>query len=231
MPSLSKRTGTVIVLLLIFIGVLTLIKFLNLDMLLVVSVHKLKPLDTGFSEVIWNVYKYGPYLSLLLGIVMLYFFIGSFFYNKFRPLRKKTAFAILLLVLGPGLLVQTVKNVTGRPRPRELTSIGGTHEFRSALEPSFRFPKYYGDKESFPSGHAATGFYPLVLCLFIYRKRHALIMSGSWGLLMSTVRIMQQAHFLSDIIASFFVVYLVGYLLSMVLFREESTDDACGSGG
>jgi membrane-associated PAP2 superfamily phosphatase len=141
--------------------------------------------------------------------------IASFFRQDLQHWRRRGAFLVLLLALGPGLMVNAVfKDHWGRPRPREIVQFGGQKQF---LQPWQKGED--GTGRSFPSGHASAAFY-MSAPFFIYRrnnKRRAriwLLAGLIFGVFMSIARITQGAHFLSDILWAWGMVYLTALALS-----------------
>ncbi|MBV5325687.1 MAG: phosphatase PAP2 family protein, partial [Rhodospirillaceae bacterium] len=117
-------------------------------------------------------------------------------------------FVVVSLALGPGLVVNTVlKDNWGRPRPSTVTEFGGPHAHVPVLIPSDQC----SDNCSFPSGHAALGFWVLAFALVAPPpwRRPAIFGALGFGALVGAVRIAQGGHFLSDVISS---GVIVGYL-------------------
>lgn len=72
------------------------------------------------------------------------------------PLRKPVIYLSLVLLLGPGWLVNSVlKNHWDRARPYQVTQFGGNKTFSAAWMPSDQC----SHNCSFTSGHASMGFY------------------------------------------------------------------------
>lgn len=137
--------------------------------------------------------------------------------EKYRWARQG-AFLVLLLILGPGLLVNaTFKDHWGRPRPRDIVQFEGKQEF---LQPWQR--GIDGKGRSFPSGHGSAAFY-MTAPYFIYRRSrkrlaYAWLAGGlSFGILMSIARITQGGHFLSDNIWAWGMVHLCALFLAALL--------------
>lgn len=138
------------------------------------------------------------------------------------PWRRAAIFMVLLLVLGPGLLVNSVsKEHWGRPRPREVQELGGSKQFLQPWQPGVS-----GKGRSFPSGHSSAAFY-LATPWFVYRYRKP-VAAACWfwggivfGLLMSVARIAQGGHFLTDCLWAFGMVWLTGQILAAVLLPEQ----------
>jgi lipid A 4'-phosphatase len=132
--------------------------------------------------------------------------------------KRRGAFLVLLLALGPGLLVNSIfKEHWGRPRPREIVQFGGKKEFLHPWQKGIS-----GNGRSFPSGHASAAFY-MTAPYFIYRhsrKRlaYAWLAGGLFfGLLMSIARISQGGHFLSDNLWAWGMVHLCAITLAALL--------------
>lgn len=123
------------------------------------------------------------------------------------PWRHVSTVFLCAALLGPGLVIEGVfKNTVGRPRPVQIEAFGGTQ--------SFQGPFAIGDNpdahRSFCSSHAAAGFALMGLgltCGPIWRRRWFLIGLVS-GAVIGAGRIMQGGHFLSDVVFSFFAVWL-----------------------
>ena len=130
-------------------------------------------------------------------------------------------FVVALLALGPGLLVNTVfKDHWGRPRPADIVQFGGTETYRS-----FWHPGSPEQGRSFPSGHAAVGFFLMAPFFVLRRKapgwaRRALLAGILYGLTMGLGRMIQGGHFLTDVIWSGCMVYFSGLFL-YYLFRLD----------
>lgn len=144
--------------------------------------------------------------------------MASFFRPELLRWRRSGAFLVLLLVLGPGLMVNAVfKEHWGRPRPREIVQFGGQKQF---LQPWQKGED--GKGRSFPSGHGSAAFY-MTAPYLIYRrsnKRLARIwlMGGLvFGVLMSIARIAQGGHFLSDNLWAWGMVHLTALALYYVM--------------
>jgi lipid A 4'-phosphatase len=167
------------------------------------------------SQEPWDfLYDYGAYPAFLMVIAALLVFGSGFLSKRLSPLRRIALFLVLMMLLGPGLAVNGIKSQWGRPRPREIRHFDGDQKFRPVWnkgEP--------GDYASFPSGHAAMGYY-LVAPFFVLRKRRRrwaylfLILGIGYGSLIGFARMVQGAHFPSDIVWSGGLVYLTGLILS-----------------
>jgi lipid A 4'-phosphatase len=163
-------------------------------------------------------YDYGTIPAQVIAYGALGVFLTTYFYRRVKPCRIAAIFLVLVMLAGPGLLVNTIfKENWGRPRPLDLVQFSGEKEF---------LPVWVkGDAaggQSFPSGHASMGFYWLTP-FFVFRRTAGkwatffLVFGISYGLLMGITRMVQGAHFPSDILWSFGFVYLTGLVFSRLL--------------
>ncbi len=167
----------------------------------------------------WNfLYKYAAVPGFLMAGIGLLIFLVGFILKFLGQFRGPALFLVLLLLLGPGLVVNVIfKDNLGRARPRELKEFGGKYEYTEIWHPGKT-----GKNSSFPSGHASVAFY-LMAPWFILRTRKkvfALVFLSSgltYGIIIGAARILQGGHFLSDVMWAGGFVYLVGLLLSRVL--------------
>lgn len=120
------------------------------------------------------------------------------------------------LLVGSGFVVNGVlKDHWGRARPRDVERFGGTRAFTPALLPA----EQCEDNCSFVSGHSSFVFAGFSLALLARRRALAIagvvVLGGMAGL----GRMMQGAHFLSDVVFSGIVLFLVAWALHRALFR------------
>ena len=147
-------------------------------------------------------------------------------WRKSQSIRRAGWFLCWMLLLGPGLIVNVgFKHLWGRPRPLQCTVFNGEREFLPvgtwATEPS--------RNSSFPSGHAAVAFY-LMAPGFIAGRRRPRLAAASFflgsllGLGMGLTRVIQGAHFVSDILWAGVLVYLTGAGLAWLILRNETAE-------
>lgn len=140
--------------------------------------------------------------------------------QRLTGLWRRTALsALLVAVLSSGFVVELgLKNIMGRPRPVQTVEFGGTEPFH----PAFHLGDQPDRHRSFVSGHAAAGFALISLGLAAgptWRRRWFLIGLVA-GATVGMGRIMQGGHYLSDVIFSFFAVWLSCELVSWGLRRQ-----------
>lgn len=197
----------------------------NLALLVSVLVFGLWPeLDLQFSQAFWTpeagfvladhplvqaVYRATPWAGRALLLVLLWMWVRSLARPQrlTRQWRRRTALMLGIAVFGLGLFIDVgLKDHWGRPRPRDTVGFGGTATFQPALLPSSVCKRNC----SFVSGHAAFGFYLLGFGLMSppQRRRQWLLAGIAAGSLIGLGRIAQGGHYLSDVVFSFFAVWL-----------------------
>jgi lipid A 4'-phosphatase len=163
-------------------------------------------------------YRFGTWPGVALGVGGLLVGLLSYVRGPLRRWRTTGLALAAMLTLGPGLMVNLVtKNWFQRPRPRHIVQFGGSQEFvpvgkRAPADT----PESVG--RSFPSGHAATGFF-LMAPAFLLSRRHprwavaCLLLGCGWGAGLGLVRVVQGDHFVSDVLWAGGLVYMSGLMV------------------
>jgi lipid A 4'-phosphatase len=134
---------------------------------------------------------------------------------------RAALFLLAALAIGPGFTVNTVfKDHWGRARPAQITAFGGEKKFSRAFVPSDQCARNC----SFPAGDPAMGFYLVAFALLAGTPRRR-----SWGIAgavtagaaLGIVRLAQGGHFLSDVVASGFIVTGLTWLLYQALIAHD----------
>lgn len=171
-------------------------------------------------------YDFGTLPALLTALLGLGVVIAGLFRQRLRVWRKNGLYLALVMLLGPGLVVNAVlKEYWGRPRPRNVVEFRGRYAFEPVLTIDPGSPG-----ESFPSGHASMGFYFFALH-FVLRRRHRLgsllflLLGLVYGSGMGVVRLAQGGHFASDVLWSGALVWLIcaGLYYLLRLHRKEES--------
>lgn len=163
----------------------------------------------------------GYFLCLsMLAVVGVYAINRLLNLSLFRICGRKVLFLVLVLVIGPGLIVNlTFKDHFGRARPRDVAEFGGSKHF----SPAFTVAGQCGTNCSFSSGDAAGAFFALPLALALSRRRAAFVAGLGLGALVSFSRVAAGAHFFSDTVVSFFVMLTLADLLFFyVVLRQPA---------
>lgn len=167
-----------------------------------------------------SLYLWGEYPAAIFGLAGLAVALGGGRWERLRPLRYGGAFVGLFLFLGPGLIINVgFKDYWGRPRPFEVQAFGGRRPFVAVGD----FGPERMKNSSFPSGHAAMGFYWMGPAFVLYRRHprlaRAVFAAGLLaGLSIGLGRVVQGRHFPSDIIWSAGLTYLTGWFLASLMF-------------
>jgi lipid A 4'-phosphatase len=130
---------------------------------------------------------------------------------------KQWLFIIVCLIVGPGLLANVgFKDQWGRARPKHIIAFGGNKQFTPALLPTNQCKRNC----SFVSGEASSVFAPFFAAAAVVPQWAAtLIVAGSLaGLSAGLVRVLQGAHFLSDVLFAGLFMGLMVMALQRLLF-------------
>jgi len=170
-----------------------------------------------------SIYRYGVVPAWALAVGGLAVALLSFGVWRLKRWRRAGLFLFLLLLLGPGLLVNALfKPHWMRPRPSQTAAFGGVEQFEPVWDVG-----QSTQSRSFPSGHASMGFYLMAPAFLVYRRRRRLAVAFfaaglAGGMVMGLTRIVQGGHFASDVLWSAGCVYLTGLLLYVLLrFHED----------
>ncbi len=157
-------------------------------------------------------------LPYLLVPLLVWLYLASLWWGGRgeRSLRRRLLFLFLVLAIGPGLVVNEVyKKSSGRARPATVTEFGGERLFTPAFEPADQCRSNC----SFVSGHAAMGYFFLAFA-WVLGDRRWLYWGAGIGLLVGLGRVLQGAHFLSDVLFGYPLVLVTAMLLGRWLLGE-----------
>lgn len=173
----------------------------------------------GFLEVVMH---HGvKYAVALIAVTALALYLVSFIIESLKPLRSVLLFVALALILAPSIIA-LLKLASARHCPWNIVDYGGFAPYLKLLDPA---PSGITPGHCFPAGHASTGF-----CLMAFyfvghalgRRRLAVVGLGAGlttGLILGFVRIMQGAHFVSHVLWSGVVCWLIITLLYGLIVR------------
>ncbi len=157
-------------------------------------------------------------------IILVLSTLGIFTYNK---IKKKTILNIntkvilyltLVLTIAPVFIVNTtLKENWGRARPAQTIDFGGKKEFTPAFIQSDQ------GGYSFSSGHAAAAFSLIGFALLAQRKKRLFIAAAIiYGASVGLARMAAGGHFFSDVVTSFFIVYIATHIIYKLIFKKDS---------
>ncbi len=192
----------------------------HLDMTLAQLFFRSSPLDEDwpFQKFwLWQwLYDFG-YPSTIAGVIIaLVLFVRDWLKKSTYNLRLRAMYFLLVIALGPGLIVNAVlKEHWGRPRPREVVEFNGQYAYQPPLVLS------NNGKHSFVCGHCSVSFMFFSFYFILQKGRTlALLLTIAYGFLMGIARMAAGGHFVSDVLWSGYVVFLLCWLLYYFVFRE-----------
>ncbi len=154
-------------------------------------------------------YDYAFPFTVLSGTIALAVYIASHFHVHSQRFRRKALYILLVILIGPGLVVNLiVKDHWGRPRPLHVSQFGGEHTY----VPPAKFG--HTPDKSFVCGHCSVGY--VFFVLYFLSQNHKLVyflltLIIAWTL--GFTRMTSGGHFASDILWSGYLVFLVAYAL------------------
>lgn len=154
-------------------------------------------------------FRYGDIFAVVVAAGALLVMVSGYALPKLMPWRRPAAYILLVIALGPGLVVNLVfKDHWGRPRPVHISEFGGQHSYIPPLQIG-----HTGEK-SFPCGHCSVGYMFFAL-YFLSRKRKLFyfILTLLFALMMALARMSAGGHFISDILWSGYLVFLIAWLI------------------
>lgn len=129
-------------------------------------------------------------------------------------------FGVILagMVLGTTLIVnEGLKEHWGRARPDEVVAFGGEARFTPAFVPADQC----ATNCSFVSGHAAFAFSFLALALGARRYRAWWVFAVmSYAVMVSAMRVMRGAHFLSDVVMAGVIIVLIVLIAERLIVEK-----------
>lgn len=174
--------------------------------------------ETALVQITYDIFKHMP--KLLLPVMLIFLLLG-FKSNYCKIRRHLCLFALVSLLIGPGIIVHNVfKDSWDRARPRHLTEFGGDKTFTPAWVISDQCERNC----SFVSGHAAMGFYFMILGWLLGSRKWFYIGIGI-GAAVGMIRVIQGGHFLSDSILAGFMVYWSIWLIAKWMHVPNPGDE------
>jgi len=153
-----------------------------------------------------------------LGSICIYLFNKLAKKNILNLNTKAIVFIILTVSVAPGLIVNAfLKENWGRPRPAQIKELGGSMTFSPAFIPTNQ------NGYSFSSGHVAAAF-SLTGFALLARKRKKIYLTFVfiYGITIALTRMAVGGHFLSDVLTSFFIVYISTLILYGLIIKGKT---------
>jgi len=163
-----------------------------------------KPLALWLSQHDFALYQYitklGDAVLWIVPSLLLYLY-----FRKKTPQKAKKALYVLGSVAISGIVVDILKPLIGRARPKELL-----HHHFYGFDP-FTFKASFW---SMPSGHSATAFSGFVALAFLYPKYRYLFFA--FATLTALSRVLLTKHYLSDVL----IGSTIGALTAIWLYKR-----------
>jgi lipid A 4'-phosphatase len=131
---------------------------------------------------------------------------------------RAAMFLGLTLVLGPGLIANVLlKDHWGRTRPIDLTEFGGTGRFTPWWDPRGDCP----DNCSFVAGEPSGAFWTLAPAALAPPQWRVLAYGAAlaFGAAIGVLRVAAGAHFFTDVVFAFVIMFLVVWAVHGLLYR------------
>lgn len=168
-------------------------------------------------------FRYGPIPGLVIASAALLALFSSYLFLSCKSWRPHALVLVLTLSVGAGVVCHSLlKDHWGRPRPRQVIQFGGQQEFRPFYKPNFRHQPE--PSKSFPSGHAAMGFYFFAVALIGMRLQKkgvfylGLVLTIVLGVALSLLRMAQGGHFFSDVLMSALIMWLTALAFDRIVY-------------
>jgi membrane-associated PAP2 superfamily phosphatase len=164
------------------------------------------------------------YAVVLLACGILAAAMLSLFSSRLAAWRRTLWFVVAAMALSSASVV-ALKAATGKHCPYDLELYGGDAPYVGLFEP---LPPDVSPGRCWPGGHASTGFslFPLYFAAnWLGRRRTAVWLLGAalaLGFGLGLARVAQGAHFVSHIIWSALVCWLITLALFEVLLRRHA---------
>jgi lipid A 4'-phosphatase len=171
----------------------------------------------------WSVkllYDYAFASCLAAGLAALAVYIVGFFNDFCRRLQRQALYILLVILIGPVLIVNFVfKDHWGRPRPAHIQQFGGEYAYVPPLKLA------HTPDKSFVCGHCSVAY--LFFVFYFLSQNHKtfyFLLTISLASLMGFSRMSAGGHFISDILWSGYLMFLVGYALYYGWFLSAQAD-------
>jgi membrane-associated PAP2 superfamily phosphatase len=177
---------------------------------------------------LWRfLYMFGPWPALLTSLTALGVIVVARYRKSLARWRRHAALIFLTLALGPGLFINTIfKDHWGRPRPWQVTELGGTMTYQCFFEKGVG-----GRGKSFPCGHSSMGYFFIVF-YFLAKRRHKVLAAAAfagaalYGTLIGVSRMAAGGHFASDVLWSAFFPAIVAWFLYYFILKISEDGDS-----
>ena len=166
--------------------------------------------------------------GLWIGAVLVAPAVAALLIKLILPRRKllmsgrAVVFLIATMVLAPGLMANVLlKDHWGRPRPIDVTQLGGNEHFVAWWDPRGDCPANC----AFVSGDVAGAFWTIAPAALAPPQWRAIAYGAALalGTGMATIRVMAGGHFPSDVIFAGVFTFLIVWIVYALIYRWPRT--------
>ena len=224
-----NRTGLIIALVIAVVAGLAFGLYPQLDLRIAQYFHD--QTDPSHHVFAWRVYPplmLARNVGLWVGTILMAPSVAALIVKLILPQRKMfvsgraIVFLIATLALAPGLMVNVLlKDHWGRPRPIDVTELGGSQHFVPWWSTKGDCP----NNCSFVSGDVAGAFWTIAPAALAPPQWRALAYGAALalGTGMAAIRVMAGAHFVSDVIFAGVFTFLIIWLVYGLIYRWPRT--------
>jgi membrane-associated PAP2 superfamily phosphatase len=168
------------------------------------------------------------YAVVMVGCLAAAGLLSSFALPALKVHRRLLLFVVLAVGLAP-LGVTAGKAMSARHCPWDMDEFGGVVPYTKLFEPMAPNVK---PGHCFPAGHASTGFALMAFYFAAYSRRMrqaalaALAIGIAAGLALGFGRVLQGAHFVSHVLWSGLLCWMIMVVLYMLCLRGSRADEA-----
>ena len=162
-----------------------------------------------------GLYDWGPIPAWILGVGGLLVWVASFVWKRLRPWRDPGLFYVLLLIIGPGILVNCVfKPFWSRPRPQATTAFGVDRHLSGGLAARPRRRRLLVSQRTRGDGLLLDGAGVCLLAAAALAGRRVCAARATSGAVIGLARMVAGGHFPSDILWAGGIVYFTALALA-----------------
>lgn len=200
-----------------------------IDLSLATYFNNLHPFTSQAAREIpffFNVYNYGERPAFVAAGLAMLILVSSYVFKPWKKLRKPCLVLVLTMIVGAGIITNAIlKDHWGRPRPRQITELGGTLPFLPFYQPDFHIMDQ--SRKSFPSGHSVMGFYFLTFAILGNRLHSkwmtwfGIIVGLGAGITLGITRMAQGGHFFSDVLFAGLLMWWTALSMDWLVYHGE----------
>ncbi|MGY6276885.1 phosphatase PAP2 family protein [Methylomonas sp. MgM2] len=169
-------------------------------------------------------YDYAFPFTVIAGLSAFTIYVVGYFHDTVGRFRRKALYILLVIAVGPGVVVNLIfKDHWGRPRPLHVQQFGGEYAYVPPLKLG------HTPDKSFVCGHCSVAYAFFALYFLSQNHKQAyfiLTLALAWT--MGITRMTSGSHFVSDILWSGYLVFLVAFALYygwFIRFAPDSKPD------